>query len=121
MTLNEYKRHLDSFDNYLMVIKNATSNELYALILDVQSDNVRYTEVTIGTDTDDAVNGSISIQQPGQYRYTVYGQNSTTNLDPEDATVVGVVEKGVLWVKGTDTYYDADEPTVPAFKIHRES
>jgi len=100
-----------------MVITNSTTYEKYALILDVQNENERYSLITIGTNTDDAVNGSIAMAIVGQYRYTIYGQNSDTNLDQNNATVVGEVENGVLWILNTDEYFNAEEIDIPPFTI----
>jgi hypothetical protein len=46
----------------------------------------------------------------------VYGQNSASNLDPDDADVVGVVERGWVKITGTTDYYDEVTTTIPAFK-----
>ncbi len=100
-----------------MVITSQMTNELYSLILDVSNENDRYTLLDIGTDVNDALNGSIQIAEVGQYRYTVYGQNSATNLDHENAEVVGVVENGVLLIFNTDAYFEADNPDIPPFTI----
>ena len=117
LTLYEQRRHLPTFTHYLMVITSQMTNEPYSLILDVSNENDRYTLLDIGTDVNDALNGSIQITEVGQYRYTVYGQNSETNLDHENAVVVGVVENGVLLILNTDVYFNADNPDIPAFTI----
>ena len=118
LTLKEFRRHLPSFDQYLLEISNAMSNESRYMILNIITENERYTQARISTDANDAENGSLLIEEQGQYRYTVYGQNSSTNLDPNDAAVVGIVEKGVILVMGTDSRYDPDIREVPAFKTH---
>ena len=67
-----------------------------ACILNVFADNDRYTQVDIATNTDDGVAGNVLLKESGLYSYTIYGQNSTINLDPTDVVVVGVCETGML-------------------------
>ena len=43
------------------------------------------------------------------YFYRVWGQNSTTNLDPTDVSVVALIEEGTLDVTGAIGY---DIPTI---------
>ena len=97
------------------------SQTAYYLIANVNTENARYTKIDIGTDTDDAVNGSIQITSTGQFYYTVYGQNSDTNLDPEDAAVVGIVEVGLLELVTQETYYNAQGGTIPNNVIYYEA
>ena len=37
----------------------------------------------------------------GLYTYTIYGQNSSTNKDPNDASVVGICEIGPARFEGS--------------------
>ena len=55
LTLKEAVRDLSSFTNYLVEFENCTSREKYYIVADVTSENERYTKLTIGTDTDDAI------------------------------------------------------------------
>jgi hypothetical protein len=41
----------------------------------------------------------------------VYGQNSSSNIDDEDASIVGIVEIGYLELIDNGTYYDVVETT----------
>lgn len=90
----ESRKFLAAFTQYLMVLKNQATDEEFALILDLSVDNERYTKADLPTNNDDPVNGEILLTESGLYTYTIYGQNSTTNLDPADAVVVGVCEIG---------------------------
>ena len=105
LTLKEAVRDFASFDDYLVEFENCISREKYYLIANVTSDNARYTKITLGTNTNDAVNGSIQITETGQFWYRVYGQNSTSNLDPTDSSVVGNIEDGVLLIETQETFY----------------
>ena len=94
-----------AFTHYLMVIEQentgATTENKLAQVLVVNYENTRNTEVTLTTvGLDYPETGG-----PYLYRYTVYGQNSTSNLDPENAAVVGVVERGNIMISDNGEYY----------------
>jgi len=116
----EARKFLPSFTHYLVVLRNDASEETYAFIANVEYDNERYSQFRISTATNDPTAGSILLTESGLYTYTIYGQNSTTNRDPEDASVVGVCEVGACRVRPTDTYFDFDNPTVPDNVIYYE-
>jgi hypothetical protein len=68
-----------------------------AQVLDVVNENQRATEVTMTT---------VGLDVSGAYSYYVYGQNSSSNLDPENAAVVGLVEQGTLIVRDPQEYFE---------------
>ncbi len=68
----------------------------------IVSDGSNYSNLTITT---------VGITQSGRYRYIVYGQNSSTNTDAEDASVVGIVEIGYLVIGDIKDYYDIVQTT----------
>ena len=96
-----------------MVITMETTGEPYYLIPVIAAENDRYTTLTIGTNVDNAVNGAIEILETGRFHYDIYGQNSNTNLDPDDATVVGLIERGWGDMSGTASYVTVSTATVP--------
>ena len=104
LTLQEMKKDFDTFANYLVLFQSMASREDYYFIGDVETDNARYTGLSIFTNLDDPLNGDILLEETGQYFYKVWGQNSTTNLDPTDATVVALIEEGTLDVTGAVGY-----------------
>lgn len=116
----EARKFLASFTDYLVVLRNDASEETYAFIANVTYDNERYSQFRVSTNSDAPTSGNILLTESGLYTYTIYGQNSDTNLDPEDASVVGVCEVGACRVKPTDTYFDFDNPTVPDNVIYYE-
>ena len=93
------------FTHYLMIIEGedtgiATDNKL-AQVLVVNYENIRDTEVTLTT---------VGLPYPETggsylYRYIVYGQNSASNLNPNNSAVVGVVERGSLMISNNGNYY----------------
>lgn len=94
----EARKFLPSFTKYLMILRNVSTEREFPLIPRIDIDNDRYTKFRIATNFSDPVNGTVRIQQSGLYTYSIYGQNSTTNLDPTDASVVGLCETGVCRV-----------------------
>lgn len=117
LTLEE-RLFLPTFTHYLMVFKNEMSNTEYCVILTVLTTNERYTKCQISTDEDDKVNGNVLITETGLFYYTVYAQNSSTNLDP--ANTVGVVEVGVCKVLTEEDYFEAQSLTIPDTIIYYE-
>jgi hypothetical protein len=120
LTLKEKNKYMDAYTDFLVVFKNMMSNESYYFIGNPATDNERYTKLNIGTNVDDALNGDIKIVATGQFWYTVYGQNSATNLDPNDASVVGVLEIGILHVLTEEDYFDNPNITIPNNIIYYE-
>jgi hypothetical protein len=104
LTLQEMKKDFDAFTNYLVLFQSMASREDYYFIGDVATDNARYTALSIFTNVEDPTNGNILLEESGQYFYKVWGQNSTTNLDPTDAVVVALIEEGTLDVTGAVGY-----------------
>lgn len=115
----EARKFLAAFTDYLMVLKNNATEEEYALILNVVVDNERYTTGSIATDTDDPENSEILLTESGLYTYTIYGQNSSTNLDPTDASVVGVCEIGACKVSD-EAAWTIPTVTIPDNVIYYE-
>jgi len=113
LTLYEKRKDLPVFTHYLMKVQHQVSLEEYFLILSFTSDSERYTKVTISTNADDGVNSSILLTETGRLNYWVYGQNSSSNLDPSNT--VGEVERGTIQVDGsftTSQYRNNDDSVV---------
>ena len=111
LTLQEAKKDFDAFTNYLVEFRSLSSEEEFYFIADVVTDNARYTKISINTDADQPTAGHILLTESGQYSYRVWGQNSTTNLDPTNAAVVAMIERGTLTVTGETGY------TIPSISI----
>ena len=107
----EARKFLPSFTYYLLVLVNQSTKERFSCVFNYAYDNDRYTQADLPTNNDDPVNGEILLTESGLYTYTLYGQTSDSNLDPDDASVVGVCEVGPCRV--------SDEPawTIPAVTI----
>lgn len=100
LTLTE-KSTLTSPD-YLFVFQSDETRDSYEFIAaDTSSYTDRYNLFAIvETSTNpDPLSGEIELPLVGFYTYTIYEQNSSTNLDPANAT--GVVEVGKVQVVDT--------------------
>ena len=113
LSLEEGVLLLSSFTDYLLVIQNEITLEIFAVIPTLISTNERITELSVSTNTDDAVNGSILIVEGGRYNYVIYGQNSNSNLDPADADVVGELKRGFIQFTTLTQYFDQPSLTIP--------
>lgn len=113
LTLYEKRKDLPTFTHYLFHFRHQVSRNSYYLIGDFTTDTERYTKLTISTDADDGVNSSILLTETGMFDYFVYGQNSDSNLDPDNT--VGEVERGLMQVDSTfttNTYDNNDTSTI---------
>jgi len=104
LTLKEGELLLaNSYTDYLLELTNEqTLEKLYAIPNQI-AQNDRYTTIQIGTNDNEPTDASLLINYPARFSYVVYGQNSSTNLDPTDEAVVGVIEKGYLIVEDITT------------------
>ena len=100
----------DPFTVYLFEATCDASDSAYYWIGDKLVDNPRFTKIQINLTIDFPEGGNIKIEERGLFRYTIYGQTSTTNLDPKNESVVGVLERGVMRISGALPY------TLPTFE-----
>jgi hypothetical protein len=111
LTLSEARSFFaDSFTHYLVVFQyednTDDSNNRLAQVATIVTENERDTELTVTT---------VGLENSGQYFYVVYGQNSSSNTDTENVTVVGKCEQGrlILLKDGEQpTYSDSGTPTI---------
>lgn len=104
LTLKEGELLLaNTYTHYLLELTNEqTLQKLYAIPTQI-AQNDRYTTIQIGTNANTPLAASLLINYPARFSYIVYGQNSSTNLDPTNAAVEGVIEKGYLIVEDITT------------------
>ncbi len=104
LTLKEGELLLaNPYTHYLLQLTNEqTLQKLYAIPTKI-AENDRYTTIQIGTNANTPTAASLLINYPARFSYIVYGQNSSTNLDPTNAAVEGVIEKGYLIVEDITT------------------
>ena len=103
------------YTDYLLELTNEqTLEKLYCIPILVAS-NERYTTIEISTNANNPTAASLLIKYPAHFSYRVFGQNSSTNLDPTDNVVVGVIEKGYLIMQDLTTPYFTDPSlTIPS-------
>jgi hypothetical protein len=105
LSLYEGRYTLADFTHYMLSIireENSETGVKLNQVPTVITDGSGYSHITVTTST---------LTQAGRYRYVVYGQNSSTNIDDEDASIVGIVEIGYLELTDNGTYYDVVETT----------
>jgi hypothetical protein len=105
----EARKFLSAFTDYLLELTNQATQEKHYAVPVLTYDNERYTQFDLPTNSDTL--NAVLITESGLYTYKIWGQNSPTNLDPADASVVGICEVGPCRV--------SDEPawTIPAVSI----
>jgi hypothetical protein len=103
-----------TYTDYLLMIQNEITLETYYVIPTQISENDRVTTLAISTNDDDPTNGSIYVINGGRYNFIIYGQNSTTNLDPQNAVVVGEIKRGFIQMETLINYYDQPNIIIPS-------
>lgn len=105
----EARKFLSAFTYYLLELTNQATQEKHYAVPVLTYDNERYTQFDLPTNSDTL--NAVLITESGLYTYKIWGQNSAANLDPADASVVGICEVGPCRV--------SDEPawTIPAVSI----
>lgn len=107
LSLDEARQYYSTpFTHYLMIItheENSIVGEMKAQVPNVLNENVRITQLQVST---------VGLTLPGRYRYEVYGQNSSTNIDPDNAAVVGILERGYVVLTNNNQYFDVANTTI---------
>lgn len=106
-------------ESYLMILEDVHNGPVFAVLPVILTDVFDQTLLRISTATNDAVNGAIEILLASEYKYVIYGQTGTTNLDPLNAAVIGVFEKGTCIIEDTTTLTYTDETTIPTTYVDR--
>ena len=113
LSLYEGRYTLANFTPYMLLIEREENTEVgvrLAQVPTIVSDGSRITQLTVTT---------VGLELSGRYRYTVYGQNSSSNTDETDASVVGVVEIGYIEMTDSNDYFQVVEtPSDNGFIAH---
>ena len=113
LSLEEGVLLLPPFTDYLLIIQNEITLQIFAVIPIVIDSNERVTTLSINTNADEPEEGDILITEGGRYNYIIYGQNSNSNLDPTDADVVGEIKRGFIQFTTLTQYFDQPSLTIP--------
>lgn len=105
MTLKEGREFYQvAFTDYLLILEHSKGTNTLPQVATVVTETDRYTRLNVTT---------VGLKVAGQYNYYVYGQNSDTNTDPTDESVVGLVEQGILILTENQGYFDEISITIP--------
>lgn len=117
------RKFLSTFTHYLVVFTELATAATHPVVLSTPLvDNERYTQARVPTDgTAGAVEaGKVRILDSGMYTYKIYGQNSSSNLDPSDSSVVGVCERGMARVTA-EAHWTTPSISIPDNVIYYQS
>jgi hypothetical protein len=110
LSLDEGRQYFNvAFTHYLLVMTYEMTGEKLEQVVVVINENERVTKIRLTT---------VGLIDAGRYHYEVYGQNSSTNIDPTDASVVGKVEEGLMILSNGTNYFDVSTPTIPVDVIY---
>lgn len=108
LSLDEARQYYATpYTHYLLVLtheENSTTGEQLAQVATIVNENVRITQLSVTT---------VGLTLAGRYRYEVYGQNSAVNINPTNAAVVGIVERGYVVLTDNTTWFDVPPVTIP--------
>ena len=108
--LSLMENSVNAIDNYyLMEFTNLQTRESETKVLFKLT--VNYRAVEFWVIVNQTGNLSFTMQEMSFYKYNVYEQTSATNIDVNDASVLGLRETGKAWVGGTSevTYIKQEE------------
>ena len=110
LSLDEGRQYFNvAFTYYLLILTYEMTGEQLAQVVEVITENERVTKIRLTT---------VGLVDAGKYKYDVYGQNSDDNLDPTNASVVGLVERGSMILQDGTIYFDVSSPTIPVDVIY---
>jgi hypothetical protein len=110
LSLDEGRAYFNvAFTHYLLVMTYEMTGEQLAQVVIVINENERVTKIRLTT---------VGLVDAGRYHYEVYGQNSSSNIDPTNASVVGLIEKGLMILQDGTIYFDVSTPTIPVDVIY---
>lgn len=113
LSLDEGRQYFNvAFTNYLLILTYEMTGEQLAQVVTVINENERVTKIRLTT---------VGLVDAGKYKYDIYGQNSSSNLDPTNASVVGLVERGSMILQDGTIYFDVSTPTIPVDVIYTGS
>lgn len=93
------------FTHYLLTLTaedNGHSTEDSAQVLTVVTENTRYTKATFST----------TGLKAGRYSFVIYAQDSASNTDKEDSSVVGIIERGLIQLTNDSTIFTNGELSI---------
>lgn len=94
----------------LIQLRSQATDKVINLLPRSRAHDERKDTITIREGSADApAVGDIMLNTPqfpeGWYDYTVWEQTSASNLDPNDASVVGIIEQGMAYIRDSATAF----------------
>lgn len=105
-----------TYTNYLVKLVHENTGKEYFFIPTIISENERATLLGFDTNVNDPLNNGILLTDAGRYAYTIYAQNSSTNLDP--SLSLGKIDEGFLEATNGVTYYETPTFNTPSDYIY---
>jgi hypothetical protein len=110
LSLDEGRAYFNvAFTHYLLVMTYEMTGEQLAQVVEVITENERVTKIRLTT---------VGLVDAGRYHYEVYGQNSSSNIDPTNASVLGLIEKSLMILQDGTIFFDVSSPTIPVDVIY---
>jgi len=110
LSLDEGRAYFNvAFTHYLLVMTYEMTGEQLAQVVEVINENERVTKIRLTT---------VGLVDAGRYHYEVYGQNSAVNIDPTNASVLGLIEKSLMILQDGTIFFDVSTPTIPVDVIY---
>jgi hypothetical protein len=110
LSLDEGRAYFNvAFTHYLLVMTYEMTGEQLAQVVEVINENERVTKIRLTT---------VGLVDAGRYHYEVYGQNSSSNIDPTNAAVLGLIEKSLIILQDGTIFFDVSSPTIPVDVIY---
>ena len=110
LSLDEGRAYFNvAFTHYLLVMTYEMTGEQLAQVVEVINENERVTKIRLTT---------VGLVDAGRYHYEVYGQNSANNINPTNASVVGLIEKSLMILQDGTIFFDVSSPTIPVDVIY---
>jgi len=110
LSLDEGRAYFNvAFTHYLLVMTYEMTGEQLAQVVEVINENERVTKIRLTT---------VGLVDAGRYHYEVYGQNSSSNIDPTNAAVLGLIEKSLMILQDETIFFDVSSPTIPVDVIY---
>ena len=110
LSLDEGRQYFNvAFTHYLLVMTYEMTGEKLEQVVVVINENERVTKIRLTT---------VGLLDAGRYHYEVYGQNSSTNTNPTDESVVDKVKEGLMILSNGTNYFDVSTPTIPVDVIY---
>jgi hypothetical protein len=107
LSLDEARQYYSTIYAYYLVVltheENSVVGTSLAQVPVVLNENVRTTHLSMST---------VGLTLAGRYRYEVYCQTSAVNIDPNNVSVVGLLQRGTAVLFDDQQYFAVPDTTI---------